>query len=146
MEFYVSSELDCEKMILSMYPSDFVGRIQIFKSEYSQARVDFLILNKENLKSFVVETKDWLKRPPTFISVSKIINIQKHYSGNGILILSHKQQYYWLDILKVDWNNVEKIKINNKNEADYDLCYDIEKLLSTDMGDLSNVLLLRLLT
>tara|TARA_R110000803_G_scaffold210212_1_gene281435 strand:+ start:236 stop:676 length:441 start_codon:yes stop_codon:yes gene_type:complete len=146
MEFYVSSELDCEKMILSMYSSDFVGRIQIFKSEYKNARTDFLVLNKENLKSFVVETKDWLKKEPTFISVSKIINCKKHYSGNGILILSHKQKYYWLDILKIDWENVKTIKIPNKNDADYDLCYDIEILLSTNMEELSNVLLLRLLT
>ena len=146
MEFYVSSELDCEKMILSMFPSDFVGRIQIFKSEYKEARVDFLVLNKENLKSFVVETKDWLKRIPTFISVSKIINCKKHYSGNGILILSHKQKYYWLDILKIDWNNVNTIQIRNKKDGDYDLCYEISNILSNDMEDLSNVLLLRLLT
>ena len=64
MEFYVSSELDCEKLYFKyVYSNDFVKRVEIFKSEYNNARTDFLIFNRENLKHFVVETKDWLKRP-----------------------------------------------------------------------------------
>lgn len=145
MEIFVSGELDCKKFILSLYSSDFIERVEIIKSEYKNARTDFLIFNRENLKHFVVETKDWLKKKPTFISVSKIRNIYKHYSGNGILILSHNKQYYWLDILKINWDNVNTIDIPTKND-EMDLCYDIENLLSCDIEELSNVLLLRLLT
>lgn len=145
MEIFVSGELDCKKFILSLYPCDFVERVEIIKSEYKDARVDFLIFNRENLKHFVVETKDWLSKKPTFISVSKIRNIYKHYSGNGLLILSHNKTYYWLDILKIDWDNVNTFEIPKKND-EMDLCYDIENLLSCDIEKLSIVLLLRLIT
>lgn len=142
---YVSNEYDTQTFMKLLFSIDFVGRLQFIKSKYNLARVDFMILNNENLKSVVVECKDWLKRKPTFISKSKIDNLIKHYD-KSFLILHHNAVYYWLKINKYDWTKIKLLKIHNKNDAEYDLCYDIENLLSVDYDELEIQLRLCLIT
>ena len=142
---FVSNELSTMNFIKYLFDNDFVRRLQFIKSSYKMARVDFLILNKENLKSIVIEVKDWLKRPPTFISKNKIDNLLKHYD-KSFLVLSHKAKYYWLDVKKTKWDEVELLKIPNNREDAYDCCYNIEHLLSTDYEDLELQMRLYLIT
>lgn len=142
---YVSNEYDTQTFMKLLFSIDFVGRLQFIKSTYNLARVDFMILNTENLKSVVVECKDWLRRRPTFISKSKIDNLIKHYD-KSFLILHHNQRYYWLKVNKYDWTKIKLLQIPNKNDAEYDLCYDIENLLSVDYDELETQLRLCLIT
>ena len=142
---FVSNELSTMNFIKYLFDNDFVPRLQFIKSSYKMARVDFLILNTENLKSIVIEVKDWLKRPPTFISKNKIDNLLKHYD-KSFLVLSHLNTYYWLDVKKIKWEEVELLKIPNNREDAYDYCYDIENLLSTDYEDLELQMRLYLIT
>jgi len=143
-DLYVSNEYDTLQFLHLLFDIDFIGRLQFTKSSYSHARVDFHILNKENLKSVVVETKEWKKSKPTFISKNNIDNLLKHYN-KAFVLLFHKNQYYWLFVDNIVWCNVEVIKIPCKN-GDYDLCYDIQDLLSTNYDELEFKLRIELIT
>lgn len=142
---FVSNELSTMNFIKWLFYADFYNRLQFIKSSYKMARVDFLILNTENLKSIVIEVKDWLKRPPSFISKNKIDNLLKHYD-KSFLVLSHLNTYYWLDVKKTKWDEVEILKIPNNREDTYDYCYNIKNLLSTDYEDLEIQMRLYLIT
>lgn len=143
-DLYVSNEYDTLQFLQSLIDIDFIGRLQFTKSSYNLARVDFHILNKENLKSVVVETKEWKKDKPTFISKNKIDNLLKHYN-KAFVLLFHKNQYYWLFVDNIVWSNIPVIEIPCKN-GDYDLCYKIENLLSTNYDELEFKLRICLIT
>lgn len=142
---FVSNESNTLHFLKRLFYVDFYDRLQFIKSSYKMARVDFMILNKENLKSIVIEVKDWLKRPPSFISKNKIDNLIKHYD-KSFLVLSHLNTYYWLDVRKTKWEEVEILKIPNNREDAYDYCYNIENLLSTDYENLEIQMRLYLIT
>ena len=65
-DIFVSTELDTIHFLMKLFSADFYNRLSFIKSSYQYARVDFMILNTDNLKSIVVETKEWLKRKPNY--------------------------------------------------------------------------------
>lgn len=143
-DIYVSNEISTEKFIMTLFDYNFGMRLKILKSTYQYSRVDFLLYNIENLKSLVIETKQWNKSAPTFVSVNKIKNLLKHYH-NSFLIIQFSKTYYWLYVNCINWDCIETIDIPAKNDY-VDCCYKIEHLLSTDLEELELQLRLCLIT
>ena len=129
---FVSDEENTLNFIKSLFEPNFVCNLDFIKSGYRFSICDFLILNKQNLKHIYIETKNWLKRKPTYISIDKINLLKKNYEGKIFLILSHNCKYYWLLINDIDWSKIHKINVDNSNKAE-DWVYVIGELLSTDI-------------
>tara|TARA_R110000803_G_scaffold151607_3_gene216684 strand:+ start:198 stop:644 length:447 start_codon:yes stop_codon:yes gene_type:complete len=134
------SELKCCRLIKKLCKNIFNDyRIKVHISTQTGAKVDMIVYNSENSKSFVVETKELIKNIPTYISTKKIYNIRKDYYNNGLIILIHKNIIYWADVSKIELKN-EFIF-----DKDGDPCYIFQNNLSTNLDDLDSYLRLKLI-
>jgi len=135
------SEAKCARFLRKMCSKIFDdNRVSVLQSLQSGAKVDMIVLNRQNCKSFVVETKEHFKSPPRYISTKKIYNIRNDYQNNGLIVLIHKNTIYWNDPSKITLSK-EHIFDNNG-----DPCYIFQgNELSTNLDDLDSFIRLKLI-
>ena len=135
------SEQKCARFIKKLCKKIFNDdRVKVHISTQSGSKVDMIIINHHNCKSFVVETKELIKNVPTYISTNKIYNIRNEYNNNGLIVLIHKNIIYWADVSKLE------LKPEFIVDKYGDPCYIFQdNLLSTNLDDLDTFLRLKLI-
>ena len=67
------SEQKCARLIRKLCKKIFNDdRVKVHISTQSGSKVDMMVINQHNCKSFVVETKELVKNVPSYISTNKI--------------------------------------------------------------------------
>ena len=133
----VSTEFETISFVKSVIDCQFVERLEFKKSTYRFARADFIILNKENIKSIIVECKSF-RHVPTFLNKSKVDSLRRHYH-EPFVVIKHNTEYYWLRVNAIDWKTLPII--NEETEP----AYYVSGLLSNDYDELGNQILIGLM-
>ena len=129
-------------------------RITIIKSKYKFCKLDFLIVNNDNLRSIYIEHKgrnnnSYDEGVKFIINVSKITNIIKNYNTNkAIIILDFYDDIFFIDDLElIKKQNIIKTYKDDIDRAtdNYQLVYDLQNILLKGYDKLEELLLLSLI-
>lgn len=92
--------LDTEQLFKIQLLNDIGDKYVIMKSQDKYCRVDFICINKKNIKSFYIEHKSRIKQNFTFDSVmigfDKVNKVNEYYYGNCIYVWDFKNIFYWV--------------------------------------------------
>jgi len=121
-----------------------IGRkYKIIKSTWIYSPIDFVIINKENLKTIYVELKSRSKRYLNYTSVminySKIKNFQENFS-NTIMIFQYEDTYKYT-LFKKDMIHYPTNKQSNNQDVIY--IQDTE-LIRSNLEDLGKYIIKQL--
>ena len=131
-------------------PQQLKDRTYIIHAGYRNCRLDFMVVNKENLKSFYIELKcrtgnynDSLK----IISRSKLMNAVKHYNKPKLFIIlfyEEDNEIYYIDNYDCIFNC--KTIVMKDSYGENDICYDLSSVLKKGWETLQTDILLSLIT
>ena len=121
-----------------------IGRkYKIIKSTWIYSPIDFIIINKENLKTLYVELKSRSKRYLNFTSVminySKIKNFEENFS-NTIMIFQYEDTYKYT-LYKKDMIHYPTNKQSNNQDVIY---IQDSELLRSNIEDLGKYIIKQL--
>lgn len=131
-------------------PPQLKERTYIIHAGYKNSRLDFLVVNKDNLKSFYIELKC---RTGTYdnslkiISRSKLLNAVKHYNKPKLFIIlfyEEDNEVYYIDNYDTIFNCPTLLK--KDKFGDNDICYELSSVLKKGWDILQTDILLSLIT
>ena len=129
-------------------------RITILKSKYKFCKLDFLVVNNDNLRTLYIEHKgrnnnSYDKGVKFIINVSKINNIINNYNTTrALIVLDFYDDVFFVDdielIKKQKIIKIYKDDIDKEND-NFELVYDLKNILIKGYDLLEELLLLSLI-
>lgn len=143
----VSHELETIQLVRALIDDVSLSKnINIVKSEYPFSHLDFLMYNRQNLRTLGIECKSFVDEPSE-LSCLKIKTILRDYDFKVIYVIKYASQLLWVNLRAIDFDKVEVVDRFKKTNRglEEEKRYVLSSYMNNDLDELSTFITLSMI-